>query len=216
MRIVIADDSLLVREGLVRLLGQAGAEVVGTADDASALLREVLLRRPDAVIVDIKMPPDFADEGIRAAHQIRRSQPGTGVLVLSQYVESEWAMRLIRDTPDHLGYLLKERVENPTVVLEAIDRVVAGECVIDPGLVDRLLHRPRNPSPLDSLTPREVDVLSLMAEGRSNAAIAARLGLSIKTLEAHIRHILQRLDLEESPNDHRRVLAVLHYLRAAT
>jgi DNA-binding NarL/FixJ family response regulator len=216
MKVVIADDSLLIREGLMHLLGSVGAEVVGTATDARELQREVVMSGPDAAIVDIKMPPGFTDEGIRAAHQIRKSQPAVGVLVLSQYVESEWAMRLLRDAPDHLGYLLKERVDDAGVLLEALDRVVAGECVVDPGIVERLIDRPREPGPLDRLTPRELEVLALMAEGRSNAAIADRLGLSVKTLEAHIRHILQRLGLEESPADHRRVLAVLRYLRSAS
>ncbi len=216
MKLVLADDSLLIREGLTHLLRRAGLDVVGTANDAHGLHREVALNRPDGAIVDIKMPPDFTDEGIRAAHKLRRSHPKIGILVLSQYVETEWALRLIRDTPDHLGYLLKDRVDDPAVVLDALDRVVAGGCVIDPSIVERLLLKPRHPGPLDSLTSRELGVLALMAEGRSNTAIAARLGLSIKTLEAHIRHILQRLNLEESPDDNRRVLAVLHYLRTPT
>ena len=196
------------------LLRTVGCEIAGTVADAVGLHREVALSSPDAVVVDIKMPPDFTDEGIRAAHRLRRDHPGVGVLVLSQYVEGEWAMRLIRDAPDHLGYLLKERVEDPEVVLDALDRVVAGECVIDPGLVERLLRRPRAPGPLDGLTPREREVLALMAEGRSNTAIAGALGLSLKTLEAHVRRILQRLDLEESPDHNRRVLAVLQFLRS--
>ena len=215
MRLVIADDSLLIREGLASLLRAAGCEIGGTAADAPGLHREVALSRPDAVIVDIKMPPDFTDEGIRAAHQLRRDHPRVGILVLSQYIEGEWAMRLMRDAPEHLGYLLKERVEDPAVVLDALARVVAGECVVDPGLIERLLSRPRGPGPLDGLTPRELEVLALIAEGRSNTAIASRLRLSLKTLEAHIRRILQRLGLEESPDDHRRVLAVLQYLRSA-
>jgi DNA-binding NarL/FixJ family response regulator len=212
--VVIADDSLLIREGLAHLLRRAGLEIVGTAADARGLHREVTLNRPDAALIDIKMPPDFSDEGIRAAHQIRRTRPDMGVLVLSQYVESEWALRLIRNEPDHLGYLLKDRIDDPVVLLDAIRRVVAGECVIDVSIVDVLLRRPREPGPLDNLTARELEVLALMAEGRSNIAIADRLGLSIKTLEAHIRRILQRLGLEESPEDHRRVLAVLQYLRS--
>ena len=216
MRVVIADDSLLVREGLSSLLGSAGCEVAGTAADAHALHREVALSGPDAVIVDIKMPPDYSDEGIRAAHQLRHDYPGLGVLVLSQYVEGEWALRLIRDSPEHLGYLLKDRVEDPAVVLDALDRIVAGECFIDPGLVERLLRKPRVPGPLAGLTPRELEVLALIAEGRSNVSIAGALGLSPKTLEAHIRRILQRLGLEESPDDHRRVLAVLQYLRSGS
>lgn len=216
MRLVIADDSLLIREGLAYLLGRAGLDIVATTADAPALHREVSLNRPDAVIVDIKMPPDYSDEGIRAAHRIRRSQPTIGVLVLSQYVESEWALRLLSDAPERLGYLLKDRVDDPASVVDALNRVVAGECVIDSSIVDRLLRKPRNPGPLDGLTARELEVLKLMAEGRSNSAIATRLGLSIKTLEAHVRRILQRLDLEESPDDHRRVLAVLRYLRSTS
>jgi DNA-binding NarL/FixJ family response regulator len=213
VRLVIADDSLLVREGLARLLGDAGCEITGTAADATGLIREVHLTKPDAVVVDIKMPPTFTDEGIRAAHTLRRTHPAIGVLVLSQYMESEWAMRLIRDAPERLGYLLKDRIDEVDVLIDALHRVAAGECVVDPTIVDRLLHRPRERGPLDALTPRELEVLALMAEGRSNAAIAARLYLSPKTLEAHIRQILQRLGLEESGDDHRRVLAVLEYLR---
>jgi DNA-binding NarL/FixJ family response regulator len=215
VRLVIADDSLLVREGLARLLADAGCEITGAAADATGLIREVHLTKPDAVVVDIKMPPSFTDEGIRAAHTLRRTHPAIGVLVLSQYVESEWAMRLISDAPEHLGYLIKDRVDHVDVLIDALHRVTAGECVVDPTIVDRLLHRPRGDGPLDALTPRELQVLALMAEGRSNAAIAARLYLSPKTLEAHIRQIMQRLGLEESRDDHRRVLAVLEYLRAA-
>jgi len=214
MRLVIADDSLLIREGLARLLSAAGCEIAGTAADAVGLLREVHLSKPEAVIVDIKMPPSFTDEGIRAAHTLRRTHPAIGILVLSQYVETEWAMRLIREAPEYLGYLLKDHVDDVDVVIDALTRTVSGQCVVDPTIVQRLLRRPRPPGPLDALTPRELEVLGLMAEGRSNAAIAARLHLSPKTLEAHIRQILQRLGLEESPADHRRVLAVLEYLRA--
>ncbi len=214
MRVVIADDSLLIREGLARLLEQAGVEIVGTAPDARGLIREITLNRPDAALVDIKMPPDFSDEGIQAAHRIRRTTPRIGVLVLSQYVESEWALRLIREAPAQLGYLLKDRIDDPAVVVDALTRVVGGECVIDPMIVHSLLRKPRETSPLDNLTPRELEVLALMAEGRSNAAIAKHLGLSVKTLEAHVRRIMQRLGLDESPDDHRRVLAVLEYLRS--
>jgi DNA-binding NarL/FixJ family response regulator len=215
VRLVIADDSLLVREGLARLLADAGCEITGTAADATGLIREAHLTKPDAVVVDIKMPPTFTDEGIRAAHTLRRTHPAIGVLVLSQYMESEWAMRLISDAPEHLGYLIKDRVDHVDDLIDALNRVRAGECVVDPTIVDRLVHRPRGDSPLNALTPRELEVLALMAEGRSNAAIAARLYLSPKTLEAHIRQIMQRLGLEESRDDHRRVLAVLQYLRVA-
>jgi DNA-binding NarL/FixJ family response regulator len=214
VKLVIADDSLLLREGLARLLSEAGCEIAGTAADATGLVREVYLTRPQAVIVDIKMPPSFTDEGIRAAHRLRRTHPAIGILVLSQYLEAEWAMRLISVAPEHLGYLLKDRVDDVEVVIDALTRVTAGECVVDPTIVARLLRRSRERSVLDTLTPRELEVLALMAEGRSNIAIAALLNVSPKTLEAHIRRILQRLGLEESQDDHRRVLAVLKYLRA--
>jgi DNA-binding NarL/FixJ family response regulator len=216
MRVVIADDSMLLREGLARLLVDAGCDVVATAQDAAGLVREVELASSDAVIVDIRMPPTHTDEGIAAARQIRSAHPGIGVLVLSQYLESDYAMRLITDAPEHVGYLLKERVSDVAVVVDSLRRVVDGECVVDPTIVSTLLRRPRDPGPLDRLTSREVEVLALMAEGRSNAAIADRLVMSPKTLEAHVRQILQKLDLHASPQDHRRVLAVLHYLRSAT
>jgi DNA-binding NarL/FixJ family response regulator len=215
MRVVIADDSVLLREGLARLLVDAGCDVVATAQDAAGLVREVELGRPDAVIVDIRMPPTHTDEGIAAARQIRSAYPEIGVLVLSQYLESDYAMRLITDAPEHMGYLLKERVSDVAVVVDAIRRVVEGECVVDPTIVSTLLRRPRDPGPLDQLTSREREVLSLIAEGRSNAAIAERLVMSPKTVEAHVRQILQKLNLHASPDDHRRVLAVLHYLRGA-
>jgi DNA-binding NarL/FixJ family response regulator len=213
MKVVIADDSMLLREGLARLLVDAGCDVVATAEDASALFREVQLASPDAVIVDIRMPPTHTDEGIAAARQLRTAHPGLGVLVLSQYVEAEYAMRLITDAPEHVGYLLKERVSDVAVLVDALRRLVEGECVVDPTIVATLLRRPRDPGPLDRLTAREVEVLGLIAEGRSNGAIADRLAMSPKTVEAHVRQILQKLDLHASPEDHRRVLAVLHYLR---
>ncbi len=195
-------------------LVDAGCDVVATAEDAAGLYREIELANPDAVIVDIRMPPTHTDEGIAAAHRVRTTHPGIGVLVLSQYLESDYAMRLISDAPEHVGYLLKERVSDVALVVDALRRVVEGECVVDPTIVSTLLRRPRDPGPLDRLTLREVEVLGLMAEGRSNAAIADRLVMSPKTVEAHVRQILQKLDLHESPDDHRRVLAVLHYLRS--
>jgi DNA-binding NarL/FixJ family response regulator len=215
MRVVIADDSMLLREGLARLLVDAGCDVVATAADAVGLLREVELASPDAVIVDIRMPPTHTDEGISAAHRIRSTHPGIGVLVLSQYLESDYAMRLITEAPERIGYLLKERVSDVAVVVDALRRVIEGECVVDPTIVSTLLRRPRDPGPLDRLTAREVEVLRLMAEGRSNGAIAERLAMSPKTVEAHVRQILQKLDLQESADDHRRVLAVLQYLRSS-
>lgn len=216
MKVVVADDSMLVREAVVRLLIDAGHDVLAAVEDASALLREVALTRPDAAIVDIRMPPSHTDEGIVAAHEIRRRHPAVAVLVLSQYLQSTYAMRLIEDEPGRLGYLLKERVVDVNVLVDALARLVDGECVVDPAIVHRLLHRPRDRGPLDALTPRETEVLALMAEGRSNAAIATALELSAKTLETHIRQILTKLDLPESGQDHRRVLAVLAYLRSTS
>lgn len=214
MRVVIADDSMLMRQGLARLLGDAGLDVVATAEDSHGLLREIRLTAPDAAIIDIKMPPTHTDEGINAAHQIRLEYPAMGVLVLSQYLEAAYAMRLITDTPQHVGYLLKDRVSDVALLVDALKRLVEGECVIDPTIVSRLMHRPRDPGALDALTAREREVLGLMAEGRSNRAIAKQLVLSEKTLETHVHQILQKLGLHESANDHRRVLAVLTYLRS--
>ncbi len=214
MRVVVADDSMLVREGLARLLTEAGCEIVGTASDAAELLRHVGADEPDVAIVDIKMPPTFTDEGIAAAGEIRRRHPDVGVLVLSQHLESEYAMRLLTEVPERAGYLLKERLVDVAVLVDALRRIVEGECVVDPTIVSRLVHRPRDPSPLDDLSDREREVLGLIAEGRSNQAIAERLFVSHKTVEAHVRQILLKLDLVESRDDHRRVLAVLAYLRA--
>lgn len=215
MRLVIADDSMLVREGLARLLVDAGFEVVGKAETAPELLRRVEAGVPDVAIVDIKMPPTHTDEGIVAAQQIRRDHPSVGVLVLSQYLESRYAMRLLQDVPERAGYLLKERVSNIAVLADALKRIDEGECVIDPTIVSRLVQRPRQRDPLDALTERERAVLGLMAEGRTNRAIGQTLYLSGKTVEAHVRQIFQKLGLEQSPDDHRRVLAVLAFLRAA-
>ena len=205
---------MLVREGLARLLAEAGCEVVGTASDAPELLRRVGDACPDVAIVDIKMPPTFTNEGIAAAGEIRRRHPDVGVLVLSQHLESEYAMRLLTEVPERAGYLLKERLVDVAVLVDALRRIVEGECVVDPTIVSRLVHRPRDPSPLDELSDRDREVLGLIAEGRSNQAIAQRLFVSHKTVEAHVRQILLKLGLVESPVDHRRVLAVLAYLRA--
>jgi DNA-binding NarL/FixJ family response regulator len=205
---------MLVREGLARLLAEAGCEIVGTASNATELLRHVGSEDPDVAIVDIKMPPTFTDEGIAAAGEIRRRHPDVGVLVLSQHLESEYAMRLLAEVPERAGYLLKERLVDVAVLVDALRRIVEGECVVDPTIVSRLVHRPRDPSPLDQLSDREREVLGLIAEGRSNQAISQQLFVSHKTVEAHVRQILLKLGLVESPNDHRRVLAVLTYLRA--
>lgn len=214
MRVVIADDELLLREGLARLLGEVGLDVVATAADPGALLHAVDELDPDITIIDIKMPPTHTDEGIVAAQDIRRGHPRIGVLVLSHYVDPRFAMRLLEDHPSSIGYLLKERVSDIVVLRDAIERIAEGECVVDPTIVARLLQRPREPDPLAELTDREREVLSLIAEGRSNAAIAAQLVVTDKTVEAHIRSIFGKLGLEEREG-HRRVLAVLAYLRAS-
>ena len=213
MRVVIADDETLLREGLARLLEQAGLQVVGKAATADELVRRVELTRPDVAIVDIKMPPTHTDEGLVAAERIRDSHPEVGVLVLSHYVESRYAMRLLEDHPERSGYLLKERVSDVAVLVDALQRIHEGECVLDPTIVSRLIGRPREGSPLDELTARELEVLSLMAEGHSNEGICKTLFLSPKTVETHVRHILGKLGIGEAPDYHRRVLAVLAYLR---
>lgn len=214
MRIVIADDEMLLREGLARLLADAGFEVVGKATDGRELLRSVRLTSPDVAIVDIKMPPTHTDEGLLAAHEIRSSHPDIGVLVLSHYLESIYAMRLLEEHPERLGYLLKERVSDIAVLADALHRIADGECVLDPTIVARLVNRPREQDALAELTDREREVLELIAEGRSNRAIGERLFLSPKTVETHIRQIFQKLGLSGSPDSHRRVLAVLAFLRA--
>ena len=215
MRVVIADDELLLREGLERLLTEAGMQVIGKVGNADELLRKVELTLPDVAIVDIKMPPTHTDEGIAAAEQIRTAHPGTAVLVLSHYLDSRYALRLMDHHPGGVGYLLKERVSDLALLTDALTRLRDGECVIDPTIVARLIRRPHQPSPLDELTERERELLALIAEGRSNKGICDRLYLSPKTVEGHVKHVFQKLDLDESPDDHRRVLAVLTYLRGA-
>lgn len=213
MRVVIADDETLLREGLARLLDDSGFRVVGTAGTAEELLRRVELGRPDVAIVDIRMPPTKTDEGLVAAREIRRAHPSVGVLVLSHYVESHYAMRLLEEHSERSGYLLKDRISDVAVLVDALHRIDEGECVVDPTIVSRLLKRPREEGPLDELTDREVEVLALMAEGHSNEGIRKRLVLSPKTVETHVRHILSKLEIGEAPDHHRRVLAVLAYLR---
>ena len=214
MRVVIADDTMLIREGTARLLEEAGFEIVGKAGDAQKLLRAVALDHPDVAIVDIKMPPTHTDEGLVAAEQIRASHPEVAVLVLSQYLESRYATRLLEHHPEAVGYLLKERVSDIAVLADAIRRVAEGECVLDPTIVARLMQRPRHRGPLDELTDREREVLALIAEGRSNHAIAELLVLSPKTVEAHIGRVFAKLGLDDTPDYHRRVLAVLAFLRS--
>jgi DNA-binding NarL/FixJ family response regulator len=213
VRVVIADDETLLREGLARLLADAGFEVVGKASTAEELMQRVEMRRPDVAIVDIRMPPAHTDEGLVAAQEIRRAHPTVGVLVLSHYLESHYAMRLLEEHPERSGYLLKERVSDLAVLVDALQRISEGECVLDPTIVSRLVGRPREASPLDELTDRELEVLALMAEGHSNDAICKKLFLSPKTVETHVRHILLKLGIGETPEYHRRVLAVLAYLR---
>ncbi|TMK83817.1 MAG: response regulator transcription factor [Actinobacteria bacterium] len=214
MRVVVADDVMLTREGIVRLLQDAGIEVVGEAEDAEALVREVNRTQPDVALVDIRMPPTHTDEGLVAAQAIRAKHPDVGVLVLSQYVEPSYALRLIQDHPERVGYLLKERVFDIATVVDALRRIVDGETVIDPTIVSRLVGRRRREDPLSQLTDREREVLGLVAEGMSNRAIATRLFVTERTVEAHITQIFMKLQLPESPDQHRRVLAVLAFLRA--
>jgi DNA-binding NarL/FixJ family response regulator len=213
MRVVIADDEVLLREGLGRLLTEAGFEVVGKVGTADELRRKVELARPEVAIVDIKMPPTHTNEGLVAAQEIRESHPEVGVLVLSHYLDSRYATRLIEQHPGGVGYLLKERVSDLAVLTDALARLHEGECVVDPTIVSRLVNRARPASRLDELTEREREVLALMAEGRSNKAICSRLFLSPKTVEAHVRHVFTKLGIDVSPDDHRRVLAVLAFLR---
>jgi DNA-binding NarL/FixJ family response regulator len=213
MRVVIAEDEALLREGLVRLLHEAGIQVVGQADTPDRLLALVARHQPDVAIVDIKMPPTHSEEGIVAAQAIRQQHPSVAVLVLSHYLESRYAMRLLEGHPESVGYLLKDRVSNVPVLVDALKRVSEGESVLDPTIVRRLLSRPREHGPLADLTEREREVLGLIAEGRSNPAIATELFLSLKTVETHIRRIFMKLELDETPDYHRRVLAVLAFLR---
>jgi DNA-binding NarL/FixJ family response regulator len=213
VRVVIADDETLLREGLARLLADAGVDVAGKAETAPELMRRVELTHPDVAIVDIKMPPTHTDEGLVAAREIRSAHPAVGVLVLSHYLESHYAMRLLEEHPERSGYLLKERVKDVAVIVDALERINEGECVLDPTIVSRLVGRRRGHSPLDELTEREREVLGLMAEGHSNDGICKQLFLSPKTVETHVRHILLKLGIGEGGDYHRRVLAVLAYLR---
>ncbi len=214
MRVVIADDSVLLREGLARVLAEAGIEIAAQVGDADALLRAVRDERPDVAIVDVRMPPTHTDEGTAAAVRIRDELPEVGILILSQVVEAGHALRLFSETPEGFGYLLKDRVLEIDEFLDAIRRVAAGGTVIDPKVVAQLLGR-TDGSALDELSPREREVLGLMAEGRSNQAICERLFLSPKTVESHVASIFLKLRLPKDAGDHRRVLAVLAYMRDA-
>jgi DNA-binding NarL/FixJ family response regulator len=212
-RIVLADDAVLLREALAGALAAAGFEVVGQAGDVDELMRLVDLQHPDVAVVDVRMPPTHTTEGLEAARRIRAAHPQTAILVLSQYVETRYAVDLLREDPSGIGYLLKDRVTRVADLADAVRRVAAGGSVIDPEVVARLLGRQRGHSALDELTPREREILGLMAEGRSNQAIADRLVLEVKTVEGHVRAIFSKLGLEPTAEDHRRVLAVLAYLR---
>lgn len=213
LRVVIAEDTVLLREGLRRVLTDAGLEVAGTAGDAAQLLQMVPALRPDVVLADIRMPPTQTTEGLQAALEIRRRWPGTAVIVLSQHVETEHLFELLADDPRGIGYVLKERVADIGQFTDAIRRAAAGESVIDPEVVSRLVARPRRDSPLETLTERELAVLALMAQGRSNQAVAGQLYMSPKTVETHVGSIFTKLGLLPAAEDHRRVLAVLTYLR---
>jgi DNA-binding NarL/FixJ family response regulator len=213
MRVVVGDDVLLMREGIVKVLREAGEEVVAEAGDVAGILAAVAEHRPDVAVIDIRMPPTHTTEGLQAAEQIAARYPGTAILILSQYIEPEYATKLLEDYPEGIGYLLKERIFDPAILTDALRRIADRECVIDPTIVSRLMQRKRRRDPLGELTDREREVLALIAEGLSNAAIAARLVVTERTVEAHATQIFSKLGLEPSPELHRRVLATLAYLR---
>jgi DNA-binding NarL/FixJ family response regulator len=213
IRVALADDSVLLREALGAALAAAGFDVVGQASTADEIVGVVAATRPDVVVLDVRMPPTHTTEGLEAARIIRDRWPDTAILVLSQYVETRYAVDLVRENPAGIGYLLKDRVTRIGDLADAVRRVAAGGSVIDPDVVARLLGRRRRQSPIDELTRREREILGLMAEGRSNQGIADRLALEVKTVEGHVGQIFGKLGLEPQPEDHRRVLAVLTFLR---
>jgi DNA-binding NarL/FixJ family response regulator len=212
VRVVVAEDSTLLREGLVRLLEEAGMEVVGQAADGEDLLRKVRAHKPDVALVDVRMPPTHTDEGLRAAREIRAELPAVSVLVLSQYVEVAYARELLAESAEGLGYLLKDRVADVEALTDAVRRVAEGGSALDPEVVSQMLGRRRGDDPLERLTPREREVLALMAEGRSNSGIADELVVSERAVEKHVTGIFSKLDLGAGSDDHRRVLAVLRFI----
>jgi DNA-binding NarL/FixJ family response regulator len=216
IRVVVGEDQPIVREGIVHVLEDSGFEVVGAAENARDLVRIAGVQRPDVVVTDIQMPPDNTDDGLRAALEIRATVPGVGVLVLSQFLEDRYAMDLVADSAEGVGYLLKENVGDLRMFTEAVRRVASGETALDPNVVARLFGRKRKAGPLENLTPRELDVLALVAEGRSNAGVAQELVITVAAVERHVTSIFDKLGLHQSPEQHRRVLAVLKYLRAST
>ena len=213
MRVVLAEDSVLLREGVARILADAGFEVVGQASNADELMLKVRSYAPDVAIVDIRMPPTHTDEGLKAAQQIRERHPGIGVLVLSQYAEPAYAMELLADSAEGVGYLLKDRVSDVDEFCAAVKRVAEGGSALDPTVVNQLVGRRRRDDPVAALTPRETEVLELMAEGRSNQAVGERLFITPRAVEKHVTSIFGKLGLPATAEDHRRVLAVLAYLR---
>jgi DNA-binding NarL/FixJ family response regulator len=215
VRVVVAEDVMLTREGIVHVLADAGIEVVGEAADVDGLMRAVATQHPDCAVIDIRMPPTNTDEGIVAAQRIRQLHPEVAVLVLSQYVEPGFAMRLLEETPERSGYLLKDRVSEPAALMDALRRLVAGETVVDPAIVSRLLARRREADPVEQLSDRERDVLALVAEGFSNREIGKRLFIAERTVEAHVKAIFQKLEIGQAPETNRRVLAVVAFLRSS-
>jgi DNA-binding NarL/FixJ family response regulator len=214
VRVVVADDTMLTREGIARVLGDCGMDVVAAVGDAESLVRSAAQTHPDAAVVDIRMPPTHTDEGIRAVGRLREAQPTIGVLLLSHYVEPDYAVRLLEEHPGGIGYLLKERVFDPAILVDALGRLCDGETVVDPSIVARVFERRRREDPLAVLTERERQVLGLLGEGLSNAALAERLHVTERTVEAHITAIFAKLGLADEPGIHRRVLAVLTLLRS--
>ena len=214
MRVVIAEDLALLRDGLTRLLRDNGFDVVAAVADGDALVHRIMLEEPDIAIVDVRLPPTFRDEGLRAALEARRRRPETAILIVSQYVEHAYADELLADGRGGVGYLLKDRIMDVGEFVEAVRRVADGGTALDPEVVAQLFTHRRRSGPLERLTPRELEVLGLMAEGRSNAGIADALVLTVGAVEKHVASILQKLELPPSESDHRRVLAVLEYLKA--